>query len=179
MCFWELALLCNEFFLINRDWIIFKNLNVLFKNFSLCHECSAPSRSLSKELIGDVVLLQVIRLMYLGWGGKGWEGAANLYNLFVGIKKSCPFLVEVRACGLASRALAVFQHFLDPLARHPCLEQKLLLQAEPFHQTLCPQGSSITSSAFSPESRELASEQRFLIDSTTSSTQPGRHSWPR
>ena len=126
MCFWELALLCNEFFLINRDWIIFKNLNVLFKNFSLCHECSAPSRSLSKELIGDVVLLQVIRLMYLGWGGKGWEGAANLYNLFVGIKKSCPFLVEVRACGLASRALAVFQHFLDPLARHPCLEQKLL-----------------------------------------------------
>lgn len=49
---------------------------------------------------------------------------------------------------------------------------KLLLQAEPFHQTLCPQGSSITSSAFSPESRELASEQRFLINSTTSFTQP-------
>lgn len=82
-----------------------------------------------------------------------------------------------------ARKKASWRQFLAPLLHRTsclspqvCLEQKLLLQAEPFHQTLCPQGSSITSSAFSPESRELASEQRFLIDSTTSFTQPGRHS---
>lgn len=44
-------------------------LTLYFKTFSLFHECLDPSNSSSKDLSGDIIFLQMIRLMYLCGGG--------------------------------------------------------------------------------------------------------------
>lgn len=100
-------------------------LTLYFKTFSLFRECLDPSNCSSKDLSGDIIFLQMIRLMYLCVGGV----PASLCSAFIWIQKSCPLLwVEARVRGLANRehiaralkygAWAMFQHALDPLARH-------------------------------------------------------------
>lgn len=51
--------------MISQDWKFY--VNIVFKVFFVVHEHSVPANSLSKDLIGDIISLQVIRLMYSGF----------------------------------------------------------------------------------------------------------------